>query len=174
VWSGSGIYASEFKVWGSGVVLAVGANAGGAWPSVLWCLLAPHAEQPIVAATSPCPHLNRLEERQQNAWEYMRLCILDVYTDGHFVFGLQSCWERPNGTRLWGMLHLSESPHGQSSRQRAEFENGEKITKVLVRSGAWVDQVYIETSMGRKHKFGGNGGQARVLDIPEGSSARFL
>ena len=52
--------------------------------------------------------------------------------------------------------------------KEVELDDDEFITSFSGRTGEWTDQISFATSTGAKHVFGGNGGDAKNLEITKG------
>jgi len=87
-----------------------------------------------------------------------------VWTDGNSVYGVQFSYML-DGTKKTPGKHCSEA-NGLRC-ETLTLNEGEHITKILVRSGDWVDNITLVTDQGRQVSAGGQGGNAYVAVAPE-------
>lgn len=57
----------------------------------------------------------------------------------------------------------------KGSKREIEFAPDERVARLIVRAGAWMDGIEVETTRGRTSRWcGGNGGSIRILESPKG------
>ncbi len=89
---------------------------------------------------------------------------IKIWHNDHLVHGIQFQYHM-DGTKKTPGKHISES-NGLKCEQLV-FNEGEHITKVLIKAGDMIDQVVFFTDQGRRVGGGGSGGHAYYAVAPQ-------
>lgn len=81
------------------------------------------------------------------------ITAIEVHHDDVYVHGVQTFYQDGKETAL----HCAPL-HDGCRKERFEFEEDEYMVEVGGRFGHWCDNIWLKTSEGRFHEFGGTGG----------------
>ena len=80
-----------------------------------------------------------------------------VLTDGQYIYGVEVIYCGSNGEEISSGKNVAR--HGsENSWESFDFQDGEFITELSVRTGSWMDKIALSTNLGRRFSAGGNGG----------------
>jgi hypothetical protein len=89
---------------------------------------------------------------------------IKLWHDGNYVYGVQFYYLL-DGTKKTPGKHCAD---GNLKTETLQLVEDEHITKILVRSGQWIDHITFITDKGRKISAGGHGGAAHLIVAPPG------
>jgi len=89
-----------------------------------------------------------------------------MWTCGSFVHGIQFSYAVDGTTKSPGK-HCTEK--GGLRCESLVLNENEHITRIMVRSGDWVDGITLFTDMGRSMHCGGMGGTPHIAVVPQGN-----
>jgi len=98
-----------------------------------------------------------------NKFNY-QVAEVKLWHDGNYVYGVQFHYHL-DGTKKTPGKHCAEA-NGLKAESLV-LNEGEHITKILVRAGNWIDHITLVTDQGRTVSAGGHGGAAYLAVAPE-------
>ncbi|HLD67689.1 MAG TPA: jacalin-like lectin [Pseudomonas sp.] len=94
-----------------------------------------------------------------NLAEMKRLIRINVW-HGAYIDAIELYWENNDGAIVSAPMYGGHFIGGVAgTRGTVEFVEGETLSKIEVRSDAYVDRLVFHTSHGKEHAFGGEGGE---------------
>jgi len=114
---------------------------------------------------------SRSNTEQFDDWDWLSskfnyaVAEVKVWHDSKYVHGIQFLYHMDGAKKTPGK-HCTDA-NGLKCESLI-LNEGEHISKVLIRAGEWIDHVSLFTDHGRSIKAGGNGGNAYLAVVPEG------
>ena len=96
-------------------------------------------------------------------------------SQGDFIYGVEVVYRGDDSNNVTAGSHTGRNSSYQTW-ETFDFEDGEYITSMSVRTGCWMDRVAFTTNKGRSFQAGGGGGDFYQigLNAPKGQECRVV
>jgi hypothetical protein len=94
-----------------------------------------------------------------------RLSEVKIWHDSSYIVGIQGIYEM-DGTKKTPGTHSGTYKNAKCTS--LELAPGEHITKIMIRSGGFIDSIELTTTNKRSLKVGGSGGSPTLFESPPG------